>query len=131
MEASVSFGIVLFLLSIFMILVPYYKGERLFELKEFGNKLVISIENYQIENNELPAKIDSLYPKFITLEELELSKSIVKYNLFRRNISGSNLTDNEEQQHEDFFSLTIYEDFMGFYYLSYQRKERKFIFTEG
>ena len=37
---------------------------------------------------------------------------------------------NQQPIEKDFFTLTIHEDFMGFEFLSYNEKEKKFILTD-
>ena len=118
-EKNISFEIVLILVLIFVLIIPYKKGENLIQLKQFGYKLVNSIDKYELENNELPKSIKFLYPQYIDSDELNLANKVVKYDVF-----------NSNSLKREFYTLTIYEDFMGFYFLSYQRNEKYFIFTD-
>jgi hypothetical protein len=95
----------------------YKNGEKLIGLRNLGIKIVECIEKYKIENNSLPQNLQALNP-CLPNGELEKINKAAKYNVYK----GGDSVEN--------YSLTIYEDFLGFYYLSYNQNEKKFVYTD-
>ncbi|MBS1493227.1 MAG: hypothetical protein JST55_06940 [Bacteroidetes bacterium] len=104
------------LLSLFIV-NSYKNGERMIELKAFGLRVVSCIENYKNEKNALPDSL-SFLSSCLNSSDTELAKHIARYNIFKK------------PHFEDKYSLTLHEDFLGFYYLRYSEKEKKFIYTD-
>ena len=120
-------GILCVLFSLFVI--NYYRnGERMIELKSFGLKVVSCIETYKNEKNALPDSLGLLNNCFDP-SEMEMAKNVVKYSVFKKEELNKPYKD-EKPYKEDKFSLTIYEDFLGFYHLAYREKEKRFIYTD-
>jgi hypothetical protein len=98
------------------------------ELKAFGLRIVSCIENYKKEKSTLPDSLSAL--NFcLNQSDLETAKRVVRYNVFKKDDLNSPYK-NEKPGINDKYSLTIYEDFLGFYYLAYSEKEKKFIYTD-
>ncbi|MBX7046523.1 MAG: hypothetical protein K1X86_11880 [Ignavibacteria bacterium] len=121
---------IVFLILYFLLISTFQNGKRLFDLKQFGLKIVTCINNYKIQKSKLPSNIDSLSP-CLTYEDLVLAKTIVKYTMFSKESLNSPYKNSAEKPFkEDTFSITIYENFMGFYYLRYKIKENQFVYSD-
>lgn len=117
--------IVLFIIFFIFLITLFQNGKRLSELREIGQHIITCIDN-----NKLPENI-SVLKSCLKPEEFQLALNIAKYNYLNKdslNVPYKNLVDKPYK--EDIFSLTSYEDFMGFYYLSYKYKEKKFIYSD-
>ena len=113
--------------SYFFLLNPYYRGERLIYLKQFGNSIVSSIEEFRKKNLRLPDKVTELYPNEISQVDLSLAEKILRYNVFRKDELNKPYTKLGQTPFEnDYYTITIYEDFMGFYYLRYDKTKNAF-----
>lgn len=119
--------LIFLLLSFLFFIIPYSKGEKLEHLKSFGMRIVTEIKKYELNKNHLPFEINDLYPEFINKDTFDSSRKCLTYSYFNHYEINRNTQTNFEK---DFFTLTIYEDFMGFYYLAYKEKQNKFIFTD-
>jgi len=95
----------------------YKNGEKMIGLKNLGLKIIECIEKYKIERNALPQNLSAL-SSCLPNAELEKIDKAAKYNVYKGRDSVEN------------YSLTIYEDFLGFYYLSYNRNEKKFVYSD-
>lgn len=95
----------------------YKNGERIIELKRFGLKIVNCIDDFKKEKNMLPENLQVLNSCF-SPADFEKVLKIAKYNVFKKKNS------------EEYYSLTIYEDFLGIYYLAYRENEKRFVYTD-
>ena len=115
------------MLSLFII-NSYKNGERMIELKAFGLRVVSCIENYKNEKNSLPDSL-SVLSSCLNSSDIELAEHIARYSIFKKEELNKPYKI-EKPYFEDQYSLTLYEDFLGFYYLRYSEKEKKFIYTD-
>lgn len=65
----------------------------------------------------LPENLQVLNSCFSSADFEKVLK-IAEYNVFKKKNS------------EEYYSLTIYEDFLGFYYLAYSENEKRFVYTD-
>lgn len=106
----------------------YRNGEKIIELKTFGLKIVNCIDSYKKDRNSLPQSLNDLN-SCLSPAEIERANRLAKYNVFKKDELNKPYK-NESLYKEDDYSLSIYEEFLGFYYLAYSEKEKKFIYTD-
>lgn len=123
---------ILLVLFIFLIIIPFDRGRRVEGLKEAGLNLVAKITQFKSETGKLPTRIEMLYPKYLNQDEFDLIKNKVSYAYF------SHEEVNKQNSHdrgfiplkEDYFNLSINEDFLGMERLQYYNKLNKFVLTD-
>lgn len=118
-------------LTVLFIFIPFKNGKRIMQLKEFGFKCVNCLEIFQEINGEYPKNLDLLYPTCLNLDDLKLIENSVKYTVFKKDtLNDLRKTLKQPTIDNDYFFLSIYEDFMDYEHLSYRKKENEFIFTD-
>lgn len=117
------------IISYLVILIPYKRGERINELIIFGYEVVNCIQDYKNFNKNYPTNLNLINPSCTSLGGINLSNEI-SYNKYSLDTSKIKIQDDDYIKNiPEYYSLTIYEDFMGFQYISYKYMEKKFIFS--
>jgi len=117
------------LVSIFVI-DSYSRGFKLNQLSNFGSRIVSSIEAYSANNSRIPLRLDELYPQYLSKTALDSAQKMARYAFFSKyELNKPYEKSGVKHYQNDVYSLTIYEDFMGFYYLAYRDWKHTFEFT--
>lgn len=111
-------------IAYYFILIPYSKGEAIYNVKETGMRVVEAIEKYKKANGTVPQNLYELVPELLSQNEFNLCN---KYNIKYIPITKYEDTNLKE----DIYGLTAYNSIWGGHRMIYNWYDKKFSLTNN
>jgi len=125
----ILFTILVIFASYLIVYLPFKRGERISHVMNSGNTIVNCIEAFRTDMHNYPDSLNEIPAGCLENIERDILKGVSyqKYELdsIRSGVNRSNDVENPA----GYFALTIYEEFMGFQYVRYRFKDKKFEFS--
>jgi len=125
----ILFTILVIFASYLIVYLPFKRGERISHVMNSGNTIVNCIEAFKKDMHNYPDSLNEIPAGCLENIERDILKGVSyqKYELdsIRSGVNRSNDVENPA----GYFALTIYEEFMGFQYVRYRFKDKKFEFS--